>query len=341
MTRGPDPDAHRRALAWDHGVLAVQPLAAMLGPVLFLLPDGRQVAPLQVAPWGNDPARAGLPPILRTLRGEWPCVPFGFDADRPLPAGWSAGGETFPGAEALHGPGSNRDWTFTDTGPDRLALEIAYPPEHPVRHLRRTVTPDPGAPAIDLTLEIAVRRPCRLPIGLHPTFRLGPRPGSVALEPGAHGPIASHPIDFEPGATLIRPGARFDSLAAAPLQQGGTADFSALPRPENTEELLQVTASGGSFALHYQDEGFRARLTWEPAVFPSVILWISNRGRTAYPWSGRHLALGVEPICGAFDLGPATATAPNPLGTAGEPTAVALDPARPLVTRYRIAVEPA
>lgn len=331
----------RRALAWNHGTLAVQSLAGMLGPVLFLLPDGRQVAPLQVAPWSNDPGREALPPILRALRGEWPCVPFGFDADWPLPEDWQGGGETFEGAEALHGPGSNEDWSFVETGPDRLVLELVYPPEHPVRFLKRTVVPDPDAPAIDVTLEIVVRRPCRLPIGLHPTFRLTPRPGSVTLEPQPHGAILSHPIDFEPGATLIVPGARFDSLEAAPLQTGGSGDFSRLPRAEDTEELLQMTAAGGGFALHYRDEGFRARLTWEAAVFPSAILWVSNRGRTAYPWERRHLALGVEPVCAAFDLGPAVSTAPNPISAAGEPTALAMEPDKPLVTRYRIAVEAA
>ena len=41
------------------------------------------------------------------------------------------------------------------------------------------------AAAVDLTLEIEGRRPCRLPIGLHPTFRLSPRPGSVVIEPGS------------------------------------------------------------------------------------------------------------------------------------------------------------
>lgn len=331
----------RRALAWSHGTLAVQSLAGMLGPVLFVLPDGRQVAPLHVAPWGNDAEAAALSPILQALRGEWPCVPFGFDAPRALPAGWTAGGETFEGAEELHGPGSNAHWTFCDTGPERLVLELVYPETHPVHYLRRTIVPDPAAPAIDLTLEVAARRECRLPAGLHPTFRLTPRPGSVTLEPGAHGAIWSHPIDFEPGATLIPPGARFASLAAAPLAAGGTGDFAHLPRAEDTEELLQMTGASGDFALHYRDEGFRVRLTWEAAVFPSVILWVSNRGRSAWPWAGRHLALGVEPICGAFDLGPATASAPNPLSASGEPTALALDPDMPLVTRYRIAVEPA
>ncbi|WP_455854069.1 hypothetical protein [Ensifer canadensis] len=175
----------RRGLAWAHGCLAVQSLGGMLGPVTFLLPDGRQVSPLHVAPWGSDPDRTTLPPILQELRGEWPCVPFGSDGSRPLPKGWSDAGETFAGADVPHGHGSNAHWSWGDCDERQIVLTCSYPDGHPVRQLRRRIVPDPRAAAVDITLEIEVRRPCRLPIGLHPTFRLSPRPGSVRLEPGS------------------------------------------------------------------------------------------------------------------------------------------------------------
>ncbi|MEL6061919.1 hypothetical protein [Methylobacterium sp. DCY52] len=139
----------RRALAWDYGVLAVQSLGGMLGPVLFPLPDGRTVSPLQVAPWANEPGAEALPPILRALRGEWSCVPFGFDAERALTPGWQIAGESFAGAEVPHGHGANARWTFLDGPSDRLILECLYPADHPVRGLRRTIRPDPKAPAIE------------------------------------------------------------------------------------------------------------------------------------------------------------------------------------------------
>lgn len=331
----------RHGLAWAHGTLAVQSLAGMLGPVLFLLPDGRQVAPLQVTPWANEPGRESLPGVLRQLRGDWPCVPFGFDLTRDLAPGWEATGETFAGAEILHGPGSNEDWTFVEIGPDRLVLECVYPEDHPVEKLRRTITPDPDAPAIDIDLEITVRRACHLPIGLHPTFRLTPRPGSVGLEPAAHGAILSYPGDFEPGATIVAENSVFAHLSEAPRRGGGTVDLTELPRAEDFEELLQIATIAGGFALHYRDEGFRAHLTWAEEDFPSVILWMSNRGRQMRPWNGRHLALGVEPVRAPFDLGPAVATAENPLAAMGVPTARRFDPAAPFRTSYRIGVTPA
>ena len=91
-----------KSVAWDHGCLAVQNLAAMIGPVTFVLPDGRQCQPLHIAPWTFDAEAAALPGVLRRLRGEWPCVPFGFDGERTLAAGWEARGETFLGADLIH-----------------------------------------------------------------------------------------------------------------------------------------------------------------------------------------------------------------------------------------------
>lgn len=331
----------RRALAWDHGVLAVQSLGAMLGPVLFLLPDGRQVAPLQVAPWGNDPARAGLPGVLQELRGDWACVPFGFDGPRDLTPGWPATGDSFPGAGLAHGICSNTDWAVVEQTAQHLVLECRYPEDHPVRLVRRTIRPDPQAPAIDITLEIVARHACRLPVGLHPTFRLPADPGSLGIELAACRSIHTFPGDLEPGRALFAPGVTFADLTAAPLRDGGSIDVSSLPLARDFEELVQVAGLAGEVALHYRAEGYRARLTWNAEHFPSALLWMSNRGRQHWPWSGRHLAIAIEPVASAFDLGPAIATGPNPLAQSGIATAIAFAPDVAFETSYRIAVEPA
>lgn len=331
----------RRALAWAHGCLSVQSLGGMLGPVLFLLPDGRQVSPLHVAPWGNDPERETLPEILQELRGEWPCVPFGSDAVRSLPNGWAATGESFDGADVPHGHSSNVHWDWRTCDDRQITMECHYPDHHPVRLLRRWIVPDPGAAAIDITLEIEARRPCRLPIGLHPTFRLSPRPGSVVIEPSDYDRVWSFPGDVEPGAALFAPERQWPSLAEVGTRGDSMVDAAQVPLAEDIEDLLQLSGIDGSLALHYRDEGFRARLSWQKEHFPSLLLWYSNRGRKACPWNGRHVALGVEPIASAFDLGPAISNATNPLASSGAATAVAFEPGQTFTTRYRLAVESA
>ena len=329
-----------KSVAWDHGCLAVQNLAAMIGPVTFVLPDGRQCQPLHIAPWTFDAEAAALPGVLRRLRGEWPCVPFGFDGERTLAAGWEARGETFLGADLIHGPGSHEEWRWIDAPEGSLALAIDYPASHPVARVTRRITPDPRHAAIDFTLGVEVRRACRLPIALHPVFRVPDAPGGLILEPDGYDHVRTFPGTVEPGATLFAQDAKFARLTAAPLQGGGVVDASILPFDGHFEELLQLIGAQGRIDLRYTAERYRARLTWDARHFPSLQLWISNRGRRDYPWNGRHLALGVEPVCGAFDLGPAIADARNPIAEDGTATAFAFSPDQPFMTRYRIAVEP-
>jgi hypothetical protein len=327
-----------RTLTWAHGSLEVQSLGGMLGPITFRLPDDRQASPMQVAPWADEPGGEDLPGILRRLRGEWPCVPFGADGPRDLPAGWVADGVSFESAEVPHGHSSNVDWDFDATDPDVIALTCTYPDSHPIKALNRSVRPDPEAAAIDVTLTVEARRPCRLPFGLHPTFRL-PVSGTVDLIPPAFRQGRVFPLSVDPSSRLL-PNATFASLDAVPTLAGVPLSLSRLPLDSRNEELVQLCGVSGDVVLRYPGEGFQVRLGWNTVHLPSVLLWISNRGRAHAPWNGRHLALGVEPVCSAFDLGPAVSTGTNPIAAASVATAMDFAPDRPFNTSYRIAVEP-
>src|SRR5262245_57667152 len=61
-------DGDYRGLGWAHGCLTVQRLGAMLGPLTFVLADGRQVSPLHIAPWADESGGEALPGVLRRLR---------------------------------------------------------------------------------------------------------------------------------------------------------------------------------------------------------------------------------------------------------------------------------
>ena len=116
-------------------------------------------------------------------------------------------------------------------------------------------------------------------------------------------------------------------------------DASRLPFAGDVEELLQIQGLDGTVALVNHAEGYRARLSWQKEHFPSLLLWMSNRGRKFEPWNGRHVALGIEPICSPFGLGPATALADNPIAASGTPTALDFSADHTFVARYRIEVE--
>jgi hypothetical protein len=325
-----------RRLDWPHGRLAVQRLGAMLAPVTFRLPDGREVSPLHVAPWAGEPGTETLPGVLRRLRGEWPCVPFGGGQIPPLEGDWA--GMVPETGEFLHGEGSNRDWTWEAAPPDALRLSLDHLPGNPVRRLEREIRPDPEAAAVDLSLTIHPARDARLPIGLHPVFRVPEDGAGLRIDPGAGGAVLTFPGAVAPGVSRFLPAAEAPSLAEIPLLGGGWVDARRLPLPWVTEELVQIAGASGRVALDYPAERFRCTLAWDPVLFPSLMLWFSNRGLADPPWSGRHLALGVEPVAAAFDLGTAISTADNPIARRGIATAASFRAGVPVTTRYRIAV---
>jgi len=326
-------------LDWGGGTVGLQPLGAMLDGLALDLPDGRRVQPLHTAPWAGEagadqPEAEALPAILRRLRGEWPCVPFGADDPAPLPDRWQVKRGAPHGPP--HGFAANEVWqVWRDE--NRLCARIRYPEDHPVAGLARSVVPCAGG--VEMTLVIIPRRDCRLPVAVHPVFRLPAAPGNVRLNPGAHGSIWTHPAR-SPDPCPLRPDSTAMSLATLPGRDGAAVDFTHLPLAQASESRLLLTHASGRFALDNLAEGYRAALEWDIAAFPHLMLWVSNRCRADAPWHGRHLALGIEPCCAAFDLGTAISTQDNPLTRSGVATAVTLAVGSPWATSYRIVVEP-
>ena len=333
------PDTPRvdesRTLVWPHGQATVQRLGAMLAPVVFRATGHADFAPMQVVPWADEPGSAGLPALLRRLRGEWPCVPFG-RTDRPLglPPDWPP---RAPGDDWGHGFGSHHEWQWLpDDDPMSLGLAITYPAGQPVHRLTRWVRAVADAPALQISLQIEVHAPCVLPIALHPTLRLDA--GRVALNVAHTGQGLTYPVPAEAGVSRLQPGATFSHLGAVPLHDGGRVDLSHYPLPFDTEELLQLQGVSAPVELHYIDQHWRLQLDWDRHLLPDLMLWVSHRGRSAPPWNRRHWALGVEPVNGAFDLG-RVATPP-----AGHPAArnlgLALHPDSPTTVHYRLQAQP-
>ena len=328
------PDACR-SLRWAHGDAELQALGGMLAPVVFHAPGRPDFSALHVAPWADEPGADTWPGALGRLRGEWPCVPFG-RCDRPagLPSGWQP---LDPGDTWGHGYASNHTWHWLDLAdPLALGLQIDLPPEQPVQRLTRTVRAVPDAPALDIELQITARRRCTLPIALHPTLRLNA--GRVHLSVAHDGPGLSYPVLAEPGHSRVAANARFERLDAVPLADGGLGDFSRYPQAADGEDLLLLMQISGPVTAHYLDAGWALVLDWDRALLPDLMLWVSHGGRLYPPWNGRHHALGVEPVNGAWDLGRVTRPAPgHPLA---DRQGIALTPESPCVIRLRLSAHP-
>ncbi|MEO9896610.1 MAG: hypothetical protein ABJD13_15595 [Paracoccaceae bacterium] len=319
-----------KTLRWDKGQVTMQPRGAMLQGLTIELQNGRTVSPLHTAPWVGTPEAKTLDGLIQGLSGEWPCIPFGVPQEGQPPEWCAPEGWEDPFA---HGYAAHHDW---DVSLDEAGLEanIRLPIDHPIQSIRRRVQPIQNG--IELDQWVNPRRDCTLPIGLHPVFALPDDPGRMSLDiPGATS-LMSHPETPQPDPTPVKPNAISSNLSCVQGEGDETLDFSLLPRPENSETRLLVLGGTGQVSLTDRMTGDIFSLTYDAKIFPFVMLWISNKGRSTAPWSGRHLALGIEPVCAAFDLGTSVSTTANPLRSKGFDTAYEFKSGQRFHTRYQI-----
>lgn len=311
----------------------MQSRGAMLRDLEIKLPSGQIVAPLHTAPWVGTAEARTQSGLMQGLSGEWPCVPFGTSI-RSLPPQWqvpSGWEDSF-----AHGFAAHHDWELLPSS-DCLDARINLPTEHPISSLERRVRPIENG--IGLDLWVNPRHDCRLPIGVHPVFSLADTPEQMQLKVDGAEKIWCHPETPPVDPTPARAGAMSESLEMIKGVDGDLLNFSLLPRSDMSETRLIVTGGTGQVTLTDLKSGVRTLLQYDSAHFPYLMLWISNRGRSEPPWSNRHLALGIEPVRSAFDLGTATSAAANPLSIAGADTAFDLVAGRPLHTTYAISVQ--
>jgi len=312
--------------------LALTRKGGQLGPVAFRIGQ-KTIQPFHVAPWHGEAAtRAAIPPILRVLRGDFFCMPFGGN-EAPY------GKERHP----AHGETANRDWKLeavTDSSiratlktrvrAGKVIKEISLREGETALYMRHQLDGFTGP----------------MSFGHHAMLKFD-SPARISTSPFVFGQV--FPGEFENpaigGYTSLKAGARFQSLSRVPLAAGGPADLSRYPAREGFEDLVMVCADPKRplawTAAAFPQEGYVWFALKDPRVLASTVLWHSNGGRHYAPWNGRHRAvLGLEEVTSYFHLGIAKSAAKNPVSARGIPTSVTLSAKKPLVINYVMAVAP-
>ncbi|WCJ59317.1 hypothetical protein NXS98_16595 [Fontisphaera persica] len=325
-------------MASSHVELFVTQTGGHLGPVTFDL-GGRKVQPYHVAPWAQEKGWANLPPILRVLRGDFFCLPFGANSTP-----WR--GEQHP----VHGETANARWKclalVNDAGTHCLHLQL------------RTQTRPGLVDKVLFLREDHTAIYCRhvlsgfsgpMNFGHHAMLRFPDTEGAglISTSRFVWGQVFPQPFEdpAQGGYQSLKPAARFDSLARVPRLDGTLADLTAYPaRPGFEDLVLMVSDPKLPFAwtaVTFPQQGYVWFALKDPRVLRQTIFWLSNGGRHYPPWNGRHRhVMGLEDVTSYFHLGLAQSASPNPLSRAGHPTVENLTPEMPLIIPYIMGVAP-
>jgi hypothetical protein len=310
-----------------------------LGPVSFHTPAG-DIQPFAVAPWGTETLDPGAPPLLRTLRGDFFCAPFGGNGTAWRSECHSPHGETASGRWQLR--------SLSAPAPGRSRLEA---------ELTTTVRRGRVLKAIELR-EGETNVYCRheiqgmsgpMCLGHHAMLQFPAEEGAgrIAVSPFRHGEVC--PLPFEDpaqgGYFSLKTGARFRDLRHVPLAQGGHTDLSRYPARAGFEDLVMLSArmrpTIAWTTVAFPAQGYLWFALKDPTVLASTVLWHSNGGRHYPPWNGRHRhVLGLEEVTSYFHFGLAESVAENRVSKRGIPTVLRLRRDRSLVVSVIMGVVP-
>jgi len=310
----------------------VATLGGQLWPAKFRV-GPRWVSPLSAAPWAME--NPSTPNILKVLRGDFFCIPFGGNATVHA-------GEEHP----VHGETANRKWK-REPSPAPATLHFSLRTKIRRGRVDKFISLIEGHPAI-YQKHVVSGVSGRMPVGYHAMLHF-PKQGSARISTSAFVRGQVFPGQFENpvegGYSRLKKGAAFSSLKNVPQADGGKADLSVYPAREGFEDLVMLVSDPllpfAWTAAVVAEEGWVWFSLKDPRLLRSTIFWMSNGGRHYPPWSGRHRGvIGIEDVTANFHHGHAESVRPNPLGKAGIPTFIEFESSSPVAINSIMAVAP-
>lgn len=278
------------SLSSDSVSLHVTREGGQMAPVEFKLGE-RVVSPYSLSPWTPDDVDVELPVLLKNLRGDFFCLPFGPQED----------GEP-------HGETANRAWEKVSETANSLVLEIHT--SDVACKVTKTISLRDGQAAIYVEHRIE-GVDGQWSYGTHPILNLSDVPegeGRLSVSPfrwaSVYPEVFSSPAD---GANqALKVAAEFSDLAAVPLAEGGTTDLTRYPARPATDDLVMMVSNPATPEQPFAwsacvMDGYVWFALKNPTDFPATLFWLSNGGRSAEPWKSSHTCrVGIEEVCSYF-----------------------------------------
>lgn len=261
-----------------------------LAPVTFIL-DEKAVTPYALAPWLPDEVDASLPVLLKNLRGDFLCLPFGPQVNGPP-----------------HGETANYPWSLVEKTEDAITLEIESTDIS--AKVTKTISLRKGETALYLSHRIEGLEG-DWSYGTHPILDFSSLPlgaARISVSPfrwaSVYPEYFSNPAD---GAhQQLEIGAIFSDLSEVPLADGGTIDLTHYPFESNSDDLVMMVSEDPTGQQPFAwsacvMDGYVWFSLKNPIDYPATLFWLSNGGRSAAPWNSRHTArIGIEEVCSHF-----------------------------------------
>jgi len=314
----------------------VTEMGGQLAPVTFDR-TGRKLQPYSVAPWAEERTDPAMPAILKALRGDFFCLPFGGNAT-PF------GKERHP----VHGETANARWQFRsqETIGGRTCLHLSLNTKARRGRVDKRIWLLDGQNTI-YSQHVVSGMSGPMNLGHHAMLKFPDVPGSGLISTSRFVYAQVFPGAFElpeqRGYSLLKPGAEFKSLEKVPTVTGETADLTRYPARRGFEDLVMLV-SDADLPFAWTAVTFpKERYVWfalkDPRVLRQTVLWISNGGRHYPPWNSRHVnVMGLEEVTSCFHTGLAESARKNPISQKGFPTCLKLDSKQPLVVNYIMGV---
>ncbi len=312
--------------------LAVTQLGGHMAPVTFCRDTKTPVQPYYISPWQDEGLKID-DPVLRPLRGDFFCMPFGANAQ-------AYKGMQFP----CHGEPATGKWQFV--GKRKTAGVTALSLEMNTKIAKGKVTKNiflVDGQNVVYSQNVVEGIGGKMPLGHHATLALPEKDGDMRIATSAFkfGMVAPGVVgDPADGAyQSFDAGKKFRDLAKVPvIWKGQVADCTSFSAREGFTDLMAIFKKPGDSPAWTTATFQSKRFMWfslkDAAVLPATAFWISNKGRHTSPWNGRNRCIGLEDGCGMFANGIADSVKKNVLNDAGIATAVKLSAKKPTAINY-------
>ena len=284
-----------------------------LFPVRFFF-DTKVIEPMHIAPWVNEELESSTPKMLKYLRGDFFCAPFGASdllADETRPHGSSANDKW----NDIHIDDSSIKLRLSkNISGAELIKEISIRENETVIYQKHTFVGGEG----------------KIPVGHHAMLRI-PSRAFISFSDFDFAGTPPQPIETESnlGRSILKYPQQFSHLTNIKRFDNAAIDVSIYPFDTNHEDLYMIISRKdipfGWSAVSCPDEGWLWYSIKNINLLPNTVIWLSNGGRYYPPFSSRHKnVIGVEETASFFHLGHKASAGTNFLNKSGYKTYIEL-----------------